>query len=115
MKIITVFCFAFCMTLPLPAVGNQVGGGDLVFTPGGTHRVVFSHEMHINEKGQRCSGCHYHVFQMTKGAARISMNKMTNGDFCGRCHNGQKAFGVNDSKACSRCHKETTKAAVGDR
>lgn len=104
-NLVLFFCLLFGTAFPISAVGEQVGGGDLVFSPEGAHRVVFSHQLHVEGKGLKCSGCHYHVFQMAKGASKISMSKMAKGDLCGRCHNGQKAFDVNDSKACARCHK----------
>jgi c(7)-type cytochrome triheme protein len=94
-----------CILMPVIASAQAVGGGDLTFKPKGATQVVFSHQIHVSVKGLKCSGCHYHVFQMTKGSYKMDMSKITKGDFCGKCHNGQKAFDVKDDKNCSKCHK----------
>ncbi len=98
-----MFCAA-CLVLPGTAVAEKVGGGDLTFRPKGADPVFFSHELHVTEKGLKCSGCHYNIFQMQKGADKLEMGKITKGDFCGKCHNGEKSFDVKEPKNCSRCH-----------
>jgi len=90
---------------PMSAIAQKVGGGDLTFTPKNAGPVLFSHEKHINEKGLRCSNCHYQVFQMSQGSYKMDMKKMNKGDFCGKCHNGKRSFDVSDKTNCSRCHK----------
>ncbi len=95
----------FCLVAPFAAVAEKTGGGDLTFNAKGAKPVVFSHDMHVNVKGLKCSGCHYHVFQMDRGSYKMDMAKITKGDFCGKCHNGQKSFDVKDTKNCGKCHK----------
>jgi c(7)-type cytochrome triheme protein len=94
-----------CLVIPLGAHAEKVGGGDLTFTPKNALPVVFSHEKHVQEKGLKCTGCHYHIFQMEQGSYKMDMSKITKGEFCGKCHNGQKSFDVKDPKNCGRCHK----------
>ncbi len=86
------------------ASAQTVGGGDLTFSPQGARDVIFSHKIHVNIKGLRCSACHYQVFQMTRGLCKIDMSGISKGDFCGKCHNGQRSFDAKDSRNCSRCH-----------
>jgi c(7)-type cytochrome triheme protein len=86
------------------AYADQVGGGDLTFSPQGAAPVVFSHELHVVKHGLKCSGCHYQIFEMAKGSYKMEMGKITKGDFCGKCHNGQKAFDVKEKESCIRCH-----------
>jgi len=105
MRKIFLLCLLVCLAIPVVAMAQKVGGGDLTFTPKGSAPVVFSHQIHVSSKGLKCSGCHYHVFQMTKGSYKMDMSKITKGDFCGKCHNGQKAFDVKDKVNCGRCHK----------
>ena len=93
------------LIMPVIASAEAVGGGDLTFKPKGAAPVIFSHQVHVSVKGLKCSGCHYHVFQMTKGSYKMDMSKITKGDFCGKCHSGQKAFDVKDEKNCAKCHK----------
>jgi len=33
------------------------------------------------------------------------MEKINKGQFCGICHNGERAFGVKDKANCEKCHK----------
>lgn len=94
-----------CMLMPMAAFAEKVGGGDLTFTPKNASPVVFSHDYHVNTKGLKCTGCHYQIFQMAQGSYKMEMSKMTKGDFCGKCHNGQKGFDVKDQKNCVRCHR----------
>ncbi len=100
--VIVFLCF---LTVPFAAIAEKVGGGDRTFNPKGAKAVVFSHEMHVNSKGLKCTGCHYHVFQMTKGSYKMDMSKLTKGVFCGKCHNGQKSFDVKDNANCAKCHR----------
>ncbi len=94
-----------CMFVPFTAVAEKVGGGDITFKPKNASPVVFSHEKHVNDKGLKCTGCHYAIFQMQQGSYKMDMDKLTKGDFCGKCHNGQKSFDVKDQKNCIKCHK----------
>ena len=105
MKWVMVSILSLSLMLPLSAAAEKVGGGDLTFKPKNASPVLFSHEIHVSEKGLKCTGCHYQIFQMAQGSYKMDMSKITKGDFCGKCHNGQKAFDVNDKKNCVRCHK----------
>src|SRR5690242_7596086 len=103
---VTVLLVAGLM-LPCSAQARQVGGGDIVFKPRepSVKQVIFSHDKHVEGQGIKCVDCHYMIFQMAKGSFKMDMNKITKGDFCGKCHNGQKAFDVKETKNCIRCHK----------
>ena len=87
------------------AVAAVAGGGDLSFAPANAKTVILSHELHVNIKDLKCSACHNHTFQMAKNSAKMDMSKITKGQFCGHCHNGEKAFDVKDKANCGRCHK----------
>ena len=93
------------LVLPYAAYAQKVGGGDIKFTPRNALPVNFSHEAHVKGKGIKCSGCHYQIFQMAQGSYKIDMSKLTKGDFCGKCHNGQKSFDVTAKENCVKCHK----------
>jgi c(7)-type cytochrome triheme protein len=99
------YVLSFSLALPFSAVAENVGGGDLTYTPKGAKPVVFSHEIHVNVKGLKCSNCHYHMFQMSPESYAMDMSKLTKGEFCGKCHNGQKSFDLKDANNCSKCHK----------
>lgn len=104
-KLVITFVVILGIGVALSAIAAKVGGGDIVFKPKNAKKVTFSHEYHVNIKGLRCTGCHYKIFEMSKGSYKIDMSKITKGEFCGFCHNGRKAFDVNDAAVCSRCHK----------
>ena len=106
MKRLVVISFViFCLILPYAALAQKVGGGDIKFTPKNASPVTFSHESHVKGKGIKCTGCHYQIFQMAQGSYKMDMSKLTKGDFCGKCHNGQKSFDVNAAEICAKCHK----------
>lgn len=101
-----MFLVVYSLALPRSAFAEKVGGGDLTFTPKNAHPVVFSHEIHVKGSGLKCTGCHFQIFQMAQGSYQMDMAKITKGAFCGKCHNGQKAFDVKMEKNCVRCHRE---------
>ncbi len=62
--------------------------------------ATFSHGAHT--EWLTCDNCHTGIFQMQRGAAKITMAKIKQGEYCGACH-GKVAFGVDN--ACERCHQ----------
>jgi c(7)-type cytochrome triheme protein len=104
-KLLITLIVAACLMIPFSVFGQKVGGGDLTFRPKNASPVVFSHDKHVNGQGLKCTGCHYQIFQMAQGTYKMDMSKITKGDFCGKCHNGQKAFDVKDPRNCTRCHR----------
>lgn len=105
-QVLAVSVLVACLLAPLSALAEKVGGGDIKFTPKNAAPVVFSHEKHVKEKGLKCTGCHYQIFQMAQGSYKMDMSKINKGDFCGKCHNGQKSFDVKDARNCAKCHMQ---------
>jgi len=68
-------------------------------------KVVFDGKVHAS-KGLKCNACHTKIFKMKKGADKINMHEINEGEFCGACHNGKKAFKANDPKNCKTCHQK---------
>jgi c(7)-type cytochrome triheme protein len=104
-RTILIAVLAGFLLVPLAATAERVGGGNITFTPKNASQVIFSHEKHVSEKGLKCTGCHYAIFQMQQGSYKMDMSKLTKGEFCGKCHNGQKSFDVKDQRNCAKCHK----------
>ena len=75
----------FPFDIPIPAVGAMP---DVIFPH-------FPHTFWLD-----CANCHPGIFIMKKGSNPISMVKIVNGEFCGRCH-GKVAFTISN---CTRCH-----------
>jgi len=80
--------------------GGSSGGpqGPIVIGTGDTS-VKFMHNTHT--AALKCNDCHTKLFSITKGQNKITMEKMYQGQSCGACHNGKKAF---SSDQCEKCH-----------
>lgn len=70
-------------------------------SPEGT--VIFDGTTHKNA-GLTCKDCHNPVMfpEMKQGTVKITMKDLYAGKYCGRCHDGKKAFQILAN--CSRCH-----------
>ncbi len=71
--------------------------------------AVFSHKDHITREKMSCTECHPYVFLMKTGdkdtkKRQLTMEQMKKGEYCGSCHNGEKAFDVSDKDTCEMCH-----------
>jgi c(7)-type cytochrome triheme protein len=102
-RFLVVFVFvstAFLSLVEKKAVGYY---GDLVLNNKSEKAdmppVVFPHWYHRVEF--KCKVCHPAIFEMRSGANDISMGKIADGQFCGKCHNDKIAWGPIQ---CSRCH-----------
>jgi c(7)-type cytochrome triheme protein len=66
----------------------------------GVRPVVFSHWFHRIRF--RCNVCHSELkFEMRAGANQVTMDEITDGKFCGACHNGDIAWSTEN---CDLCH-----------
>jgi len=64
--------------------------------------ATFPHYVHRIQF--KCYVCHDAIFEMKAGANEVSMDAISGGKFCGRCHDGKTAFAVT-FESCLRCHK----------
>lgn len=60
--------------------------------------VVYPHLAHT--EWLDCRNCHPGIFKMQAGSNPVTMEKIIQGEYCGRCH-GKVSFPLSD---CSRCH-----------
>lgn len=88
------------------AFSGEVGAeyGDVVLNhyaeTAGVRPVVFPHWFHRIRF--RCKVCHFELgFEMRAGANDVNMEKLNDGRFCGMCHNGRTAWGLEN---CQLCH-----------
>jgi c(7)-type cytochrome triheme protein len=84
-------------------------GKTVVFKDGKIGKVTFDGKKHA-DAGNKCNDCHPKVFQMKKGATKITMKDMKAGQNCGTCHNGEKAFKPTN---CKKCHAKKKKVIQG--
>ncbi len=68
-------------------------------------KVVFDGKNHA-DAGVKCLACHSKIFKMKKGSTMMSMADITAGKYCGKCHNGTKAFAAGDKGNCELCHQK---------
>ncbi len=85
----------------------------------GMRPVVFPHWFHRIRF--RCKVCHADLgFAFKAGGNDINMLKIFDGEYCGSCHNGQVAWGVENCVLChsgvpgtrTRVHNSTTERLV---
>jgi len=90
--------------LALLAAPSEAEYGDVVLNKlsekNGVRPVVFPHWFH--RVRFRCKVCHSELaFKMRAGANDVTMADISNGKFCGMCHNNQIAWGADK---CDLCH-----------
>jgi len=94
-------CFMAALLLAWPA---QAEYADVVLNEHSEAQdmrpVIFPHWFHrIRFK---CKVCHGELkFKMRVGSNHVSMENITQGEFCGACHNGEIAWAVDQ---CDLCH-----------
>jgi c(7)-type cytochrome triheme protein len=70
--------------------------------------VTFDHSSHVDTDSPECGACHAIDFAILHDAAitpsPMLMETMEEGHSCGRCHDGDAAFSVEDD--CESCHQE---------
>ena len=83
-------------------VAAEVGGGDVVFRPKGADQAVFSHQAHVAGARLGCKECHPRLYLDVARSKRATMKQMEKGKSCGACHQGTRAFALDD---CTKCHE----------
>jgi c(7)-type cytochrome triheme protein len=74
--------------------------------------VAFSHSLHVDEQEPDCAVCHRDAFPLVRraggGAPRMSWSagQLHEESWCGKCHDGDEAFSVDDAESCESCHVE---------
>lgn len=99
-KIVVLFALFFVTASAALAVPAQK---TIEFNDSPMGVVIFDGTLH-KEAGNKCKDCHNdNVFpKMKQGTVKITMNEIYEGQLCGVCHNGKRAF---DAKSnCARCH-----------
>ena len=93
-----------CGVIALPAAADDSGGDIHYEKP--VIGVIFSHAVHVEEAGFDCESCHDDLFSMEAGAAQeepdFNMLALSEGRYCGACHDGEMAFASNTR--CASCH-----------
>jgi c(7)-type cytochrome triheme protein len=98
---LVIFAVALgAQSMPKLPDGTQLPKG--AESPG---QVVFNHSTHVDESNPDCTTCHPKVFRIlksTKVRTPIVHARMEKGELCGMCHDGKKAFALDED--CTFCH-----------
>jgi c(7)-type cytochrome triheme protein len=65
--------------------------------------VTFKHDTHVKMRAPDCTNCHPKMWSIRPGAKKpeIKHKQMKKGEYCGKCHESTKAFGLDE---CDKCH-----------
>jgi c(7)-type cytochrome triheme protein len=100
-RIIILWSLIIAMLSAIPLA--QAEYGDVVINnraeQEGMRPVIFPHWFH--RLRFTCNVCHPYIFKMRAGSNDIKMEGIIEGAYCGKCHNGEIAWGV---ESCHRCH-----------
>ncbi len=69
-------------------------------------QVVFDHATHVDSSKPACTPCHpreFSILKANRGKRPILHDNFNKGQQCGSCHDGRKAFKVEDD--CTNCHR----------
>ena len=97
-----LFCLLTSLLTFMPSASAEYG--DVVINnyseEAGMRPVVFPHWFHRIRF--QCSVCHVDLgFKTKAGGNYITMDKISQGQFCGACHNGEVAWSPEN---CDLCH-----------
>ena len=100
--ILVTFILAFLFALDSPPAFSEYA--DVLLNKRsdkeGIRPVIFPHWFHRIRF--RCVVCHSELgFEMRAGANQVTMDEITQGKFCGACHNGETA---RSTENCDLCH-----------
>jgi c(7)-type cytochrome triheme protein len=101
LKLLTLMVLTLLLAFAPSATAEY---GDVVMNDyseaAGMRPVVFQHW--FRRVRFRCKVCHVDLgFELKAGGNQVNMRKITDGQFCGACHNGAIAWSV---EHCSLCH-----------
>jgi c(7)-type cytochrome triheme protein len=94
----------------LPKLPDGIALPQSADSPG---QVTFNHATHVDDASPSCTACHPRQFSMldaerarrglAQGRVAITHERMQKGKQCGACHDGKKAFAIEDD--CTGCHQ----------
>jgi len=95
-------CVATAAAQSMPRLPGEIRLARSADSPG---QVTFDHETHVDSAKPNCTTCHSQGFNILKASARkpITHDNFDHGRQCGACHDGKKAFKIDDD--CTNCHR----------
>src|SRR4030042_5576500 len=106
---------ALILVVAVAFVGSAMAtppGKTVEYPAGDQGKVIFSGDTHGMKQGMKCADCHPNPFAMKKGAFKMTKEDHAKPDFCGKCHDGTKAFSQTVAADCCKCHKKAEAPAA---
>ncbi len=94
-------------------IGNVMAvqpGKTIEYAGGDAGKVIFNGDTHGVNQGMKCNDCHPKPWLMKKGAFKMTKEDHGKTDYCGKCHDGQKAFSQSTEADCGKCHMKAVEA-----
>jgi c(7)-type cytochrome triheme protein len=102
-----VACASLLSAQTLPRLPGDLKLARSTDSPG---PVTFDHGTHVDASKPACTPCHPREFRILKvnaGRTPIVHANFEKGKQCGACHDGAKAFKVDED--CTFCHRDVTR------
>lgn len=105
MVLFAIALSGWAATVIAQTLPNLPGALEMAQSKDSPGKVTFNHETHVDADKPACTNCHPREFRMLKTTTRapITHDDMGKGRHCGSCHDGTKAFGMDD---CTFCHQQ---------
>jgi c(7)-type cytochrome triheme protein len=113
-KIVKIAMIVVSILVALAFVGSAMAvppGKTVEYPDGDQGKVTFSGDTHGVKQGMKCTDCHPKPFGMKKGSFKMTKEDHGKPDFCGKCHDGTKAFSQSTEADCGKCHKKAAPEA----
>ncbi len=104
MKIVTIVLSLLAAFALVGSAMAAAPGKTVEYAGGEAGKVIFKGDTHGPAQGMKCTDCHPKPFAMKKGAFKMTKEDHGKPDFCGKCHDGQKAFSQSTEADCGKCH-----------
>ncbi|OKY74694.1 MAG: hypothetical protein BM485_12710 [Desulfobulbaceae bacterium DB1] len=108
--VLIFFCFMLCWAAQAFAATKSHEYGNVVFSNTGKDNALPVTFRHWTHRGlYTCRLCHVDLeFSQQANGTGILEEDNKNGMYCGACHNGKEAFGL---ETCTRCHPKDSRHA----
>jgi c(7)-type cytochrome triheme protein len=104
MRLTGIFIVLLVLVAFVGSAFASASGKKVEYADGAQGKVIFDGKSHA-DAGLKCADCHTKIWPMKKGAA-MKHADMNAGKGCGVCHDGKKAFKIDDQANCGKCHKK---------
>lgn len=109
---LTTLILTILVAIAFVGSAMAVGPGKTVEYAGGDQgKVIFKGDTHGMKQGMKCPDCHPKPFAMKKGAFKMTKEDHGKPDYCGKCHDGTKAFSQSTEADCGKCHMKAEEKA----